>query len=240
MEKKWSEEAGSSEVATGGRFVHLKGVEERMITIEVVHDLICPWCRIGEHHLDAALAQRKDVPVEIRLHAYQLAPEVPPEGVDYKQHLARKFGNIDRLEQMHARLRSIGASLGISFNEIQRLPNTLRGHALISAVPSEAQVPLLRALQQAYFEDGQDLGSADVLVQAAVTAGLSPNAAQAALDGADIEAARRDAREMAQLGVTGVPTFIFNRRYQVVGAQPPEQLVRVIDMLSRPGSQALG
>lgn len=214
-----------------------------MITIDVVHDLICPWCRIGEHHLDAALAQRKSVPVQIRLHAYQLAPEVPPEGVDYRQHLLRKFGSLERLDQMQARLKSIGAPLGIIFNSIQRLPNTLRAHALLAAVPQETQIPLLRALQRAYFEDGEDLGSPDVLIKGAVTAGLSPAAARAALDGADMEAARADAREMAQLGVTGVPTFIFNRRYQVVGAQPPEQLVRVIDQLSaemtRTGPRAL-
>jgi predicted DsbA family dithiol-disulfide isomerase len=203
-----------------------------MITIDLVHDLICPWCRIGEHHLDAALAQRRSVPVRIRLHAFQLAPEVPVEGVDYREHLTRKFGSPERLEQAHARLKSIGAPLGIAFNSIQRLPNTLKAHAFLAAAGEEAQLPLLRALQKAYFEDGEDLGSPEVLVGAAVKAGLSAEAARAALDSADLEAARRDAREMSELGVTGVPAFIFNRRYQVVGAQPPELLVRAIDQLS--------
>ena len=208
-----------------------------MITIDLVHDLICPWCRVGEHHLDAALAQRPDAPVRVRLHAYQLAPEIPPEGADYKAHLLRKFGDPRRLDAVHEHLRNVARPLGIAFNNdrIQRLPNTLKGHAFLAAIPEAQQIPVLRALQKAYFEDGADLTSPEVLISAAVSAGLTRDEAQLALDNSDLEATRQDAREMLELGITGVPAFLFSndrgQRYAVSGAQPAEQLVRVIDAL---------
>jgi len=202
-----------------------------MITIDVVHDLICPWCRIGEHHLDAALSQWKGEAVSVRLHAYQLAPEIPAEGVDYREYLSRKFGGPDALRGAHERLEAVGRPLGITFHSdrIRRLPNTLRGHAMIAAVDERLRIPLLRALQRAYFEEGQDVGSTAVLAKIGESVGLTPEAAHSAAENADLDAARKDAREMLELGVTGVPAFIFDGRYQLVGAQPAEALVRVLD-----------
>jgi predicted DsbA family dithiol-disulfide isomerase len=205
-----------------------------MIVVDVVQDVICPWCRIGEHHLDTALAEWKGEPVEVRLHAFQLAPEVPPEGADYRQHLLRKFGDPSRLDAIHQHLDQIAKPLGVVFHQdrIHRLPYTLRAHAMIASVPRDRQRPLLHALQRAYFEEGLDVGSPAVLAQVGESIGLSPeDARHAAVDG-DIEAAREDAREMAEAGISGVPSFIFDGRYLITGAQQPQVLLQVLQRVA--------
>lgn len=206
-----------------------------MIAIDVVHDIICPWCRLGETYLDNALKEWKGEEVVVRLHAYQLAPEVPNEGVNHREHLTKKFGgNSARLDAAHARLTELGSAAGITFNfdRVERIPNTLRAHAMISTVPEALRRPLLHAMQKAYFEDGRDVGSPQVLADLGTSLGLSPEEAHKAAFDADPEAAREDAREMIELGITGVPTFIVNRRFQIVGAQQPAVILQALQRVA--------
>jgi predicted DsbA family dithiol-disulfide isomerase len=209
-----------------------------VITIDVVHDIICPWCRLGEAYLDKALSAWAGEPVEVRLHAFQLAPEVAPEGVNQREHLIKKFGgNSARLDAAHARLTEMGRGAGLTFHfdKVERLPNTLKAHAMISAVPLDKQRPLLHAMQKAYFEDGLDVGSTQVLADLGVSVGLSPDEAYRVASEADPAAAQEDVRDMIELGITGVPTFIVNRRYQIVGAQQPETILQALQRVSAEG-----
>jgi predicted DsbA family dithiol-disulfide isomerase len=204
-----------------------------MITINVVQDIVCPWCRVGEHNLQAALDRWTGEPVTVRLHPYMLSPETPPEGVGYREYLTRKFGAA-KLSAIFARLSALGDELGLPFNNdrIERLPNTARAHAMIAAVPDELQRPLLHAIQEAYFVEGRDVGSADVLAQIGQTVGLSAEVAREAAENSDQDAVLREYREALEGGITGVPTFIFNGRVPLVGAQPPDAILSIFSKLS--------
>ncbi|HVG05697.1 MAG TPA: DsbA family oxidoreductase, partial [Burkholderiaceae bacterium] len=198
-------------------------------SIDIVSDVVCPWCYIGKRKLEAALAQYgRDV--RVRWLAFQLNPDIPAGGVDRRGYLEKKFGGPERAKQIYARVKAAGDDVGIAFDfdRIVRQPNTIDAHRLIAWAqdvdPSSADA-FVERLFRAYFVDGIDIGSVDALAGVAGDAGFDASAARAWLDGdAGRAAIGAEERRSRELGVTGVPFFVFNQRLGVSGAQPPEVL----------------
>jgi predicted DsbA family dithiol-disulfide isomerase len=194
-------------------------------TIDVISDVVCPWCYIGKRHLEEALdSLPADVRPIVRWHPFQLNPDLPGAGVDRRSYLEQKFGGADRATQIYERVKAAGrqAGLALDFDAILRQPNTLDAHRLVAwAQGSGADTePLVEALFKAYFVEGRFIGDRAVLAAIAGECGLDAAAARALLDSelgaADITEMDRRTRQM---GITGVPFFVFNQRVGVSGAQ---------------------
>ncbi|PWR23595.1 DsbA family oxidoreductase [Zavarzinia compransoris] len=205
------------------------------IAIEIVSDAVCPWCWIGKRRLDRALAARPDLTVERVWRAYMLNPEMPAEGMDRDTYLAAKFG-ADRLPRLHEPLAAIGVEEAIPFDfkAIARMPSTLDAHRLVRWARSAGVQPqVVEDLFSRYFEQGQDIGDPAVLVAAARGAGMDGDLVADLLAGEqDVELIRREDTLARQIGITGVPTFIINGKWALVGAQPAEQWVEVLDRVA--------
>ncbi len=200
------------------------------VRVDVWHDTVCPWCRIGLHNLDTVVAASKDVRVEVVHHAFLLDPETPPGGRDFRAHLGAKFGGVDRLEPMFQRVSAAGAPYGVRFawDKVRVSPDTTTSHSLIAWAPVEKRVALVDAIHKAHFEDGLDIGDVEVLASLAQSTGLDAEAARVAMkDSARREATRGEALAAANQGITGVPHFVIGAQ-QLNGAQSPEALAAAI------------
>lgn len=199
--------------------------------IDVFHDTVCPWCRIGKRHLQLALESWDGEPVTVRFRSFFLNPDVPPEGYEFGPYMLTKGGGRMQLEDFFEAPRRMGAAAGLTFNfeAIEKAPNSLLSHRLIALAPRETQPTLLDALYAAYFEHGRDIGDLDTLVDIAATVGLDPATArdQLATD-AGTDAVLGDVAFARQAGISGVPFFIFNDKYAFSGAQPPATIGRVM------------
>ncbi len=209
------------------------------LNIDVISDVVCPWCYVGKRRLEDALAQwtrahpDQAVPV-VRWHPFQLNPDLDPAGMSRVDYVSNKFG--PRAASVYDRVTAVGASVGIPFNfaGIQRQPNTLKAHALIAvAQAGSEQDRLVQALFDAYFIDNLDLTDDEVLVGVATGAGILSERARQALDdqGLLAQVAQADAKARS-LGISGVPFFIVNGQYAVSGAQEPEQLLAAMAQAS--------
>ena len=207
------------------------------MTIDVISDVVCPWCFIGRRRLGMALAQygarEPGVRPVVSWHPFQLNPDLPREGVDRKSYLETKFGGPQRAAEIYARVRAAGLTVGIdfAFERILRQPNTRDAHRLIAWAQARGDAEdLVEGLFRAYFLEGRNIGERDVLAAVAGDAGQGADAARDYLEsdaGADtVDAMDRRVRE---LGVTGVPFFIFDGRAGVSGAQEPQTLVAAMD-----------
>lgn len=196
-----------------------------MLTIDVISDVICPWCFIGKRRLEKALGLLGQ-PVSVRWHPFQLNPDMPSEGIDRKSYRIKKFGSWERSQELDAQVATAGQGEGIVFNfdRMTNTPNTIDAHRVIWLAGERGlQDAVVEALFQAYFTDGRDLSDRTTLTAIAVSAGLD----QAEVDdlltgdtGLDIVRARE--QEARRLGVSGVPFFVVNGRLSLSGAQPPE------------------
>lgn len=205
-----------------------------MIQIDLFSDVICPWCFIGKRRLEKAMAARPDQPVTIQWRAFQLNPDMPRDGMLRQHYVEAKFGGPERARQIYANIAEAGRSVGLdfAFEKIRRTPNTVRAHRLIHWATQQAKAdPLVENLFRAYFFDGRDIGATAVLVEIAEETGLDGAAAT------DYLASESGQREVAaesryayENGITGVPCFIFNRRYAVAGAQEPEAFFPLFDL----------
>jgi len=205
--------------------------ESDALTIDVVSDVVCPWCYLGEKRLEAALAEEPQ-PVSVRWRPYQLDPTIPEGGIDRAEYMERKFGRDGRLKAVHDQLVRLGAEVGISFafDRIERAPNTLDAHRLIRwAASAGAQGAVVDRLFRAYFAEGRDVGDRAVLLDIAAASGLDPDLVERLLsEDADSDAVRSEIAEAQTLGVTGVPFFIFAGRVGVPGAQDVSLLRRAM------------
>jgi predicted DsbA family dithiol-disulfide isomerase len=205
------------------------------LAIDVVSDVVCPWCFIGKRRLEGALAlyaraQPDAPPPIVTWRPFQLNPGLPAEGMPRDEYVARKFGA--RGGAVYDRVAMIGREVGIAFafDRIARQPNTLAAHSLIALAGAHGKQDAVKeALLRAYFLDGVDLTARENLVAVATGAGLDRAAVEAQLD----DAAARDAvaaedAHARELGIEGVPFFIFNRRLAVSGAQPAEMLLEAM------------
>ena len=193
--------------------------------IEVASDVVCPWCYIGKRRLERALALLKDLDVELRWLPFQLNPGMPKEGMPRAEYRKAKFGSLERSRELDARVIAEGKGEGIdfAFDRIERTPNTSAAHQLIAAAPDQNSV--VNALFRAYFEEGKDIGDPAVLAQIAEHSGVSDWPDQAR----DVSRLEEEVRAM---GITAVPTFIFERKTGIAGAYPPEQLAAAIRQAS--------
>ena len=206
------------------------------LSIDIVSDVVCPWCYIGKRRLEAALARREPNAQPMpRWLAFQLNPDIPAGGVDRRSYLEQKFGGRARAQEIYARIEAAGREVGIAFDfaRIERQPNTVDAHRLLAWAQDTDPVAadaLVERLFRAYFIEGVNIGDIDSLATLAGDAGFDAIGARAWLVSdagrAAIAAEEQRARE---LGVTGVPFFVFNQRLAVSGAQPPEVLLDAME-----------
>ena len=206
------------------------------IRIDIVSDVICPWCFLGKRRLDLALKMVPEIPFEIVFRPFQLDPTIPDGGVDRRERLAAKFGGVDRVRATEERLVELGREIGVAFHwdEVRRSPNTLDAHRLIRwATEAGVGAAMADRLFEMYFSEGRDIGDAAVLVEAAGELGLDTGLVAERL-GSEIDAdsIREEVEEAQRIGVTGVPCFILDRRYAVMGAQEVEVLADAFKQLA--------
>ncbi|PBC04744.1 DsbA family protein [Mesorhizobium sp. WSM3860] len=207
---------------------------ENSITIDVVSDVVCPWCFIGQKRLDRAIAAAGDVDVHVRWRPFQLDPTIPQGGMDRREYMLGKFGSEERIRQIHARIEPLGEAEGIhfAFGAIQFAPNTLDAHRVIRwAGPAgeDVQNRLVRRLFQLNFEEGANLGDHAVLADAAREAGMDASVVETLLPtDADVEAVRNEIATASRMGITGVPCFLLEGKYAVMGAQHADTLADAI------------
>jgi predicted DsbA family dithiol-disulfide isomerase len=204
--------------------------------IDIYSDIVCPWCYLGKRRFELAMAARPQYEPRVTWRPFELNPELPVEGVDRAAYLAAKIGSPKRVAEAHAELERQGKACGIEFrfDLIERMPNTRRSHLLMGhAARSGRQTLVMDRVMRAYFEEGCDIGDIEVLVKLGVEAGLAEHESRSTL----ILRAGHDAviaaeRHAAVLGITGVPTFIFDGQYTISGAQEVGTLARVLDQVA--------
>ena len=205
----------------------------KRVVIDVVSDVVCPWCYVGKHRLEAALALRPDVETEIHWRPYFLDPRVPREGMARVDYLSRKFGSDERIRPAHERLSRLGREEGIEFHfeRITWQPNTLDAHRLIGwAEEAGRAAPVVEKIFSLFFTEGADLSKRETLLLAAQAGGLDVEGVRRDLAGErDVAAVEKAATSAAEHGISGVPFFIFNNRFAVAGAQPPDMLAEAMD-----------
>jgi len=202
------------------------------LVIDIVSDVVCPWCYVGKKHIEKALANMPDIDAVVRWHPFQLDPSIPAEGYDRKAYMAKKFGDGGQLKAAHERLEALGNSNGIAFqfDAISRSPNTLDAHRLIRwADEAGVQDAVVSSLFQSYFEEGLDIGDSSILAFIAGKAGMDSDLVAARLEtDMDVESIRSEIAEAGRIGVSGVPFFILAQKLAVSGAQPSEVLMDAI------------
>lgn len=211
-----------------------------MVKLDIISDPICPWCYIGKANLNAALAQFPDHPFTIEWHPFQLNPEMPAGGMDRKTYLETKFGGKAAAAKAYAPVvaHAEKAGLTINFEAMQVTPNTIDAHRLIHWAGIEArQLLVVDLLFKAYFVEGRDIGShevlADIADMAEMDAGLITRLLASDADIADIRARDAHSRDM---GISAVPTFVVANQHAVPGAQPTDLWVKVIgDIIAQIG-----
>jgi predicted DsbA family dithiol-disulfide isomerase len=198
--------------------------------IDVISDVICPWCFLGKRRLDKALAMVPDLEAEVNFRPFFLDPTIPTKGLDRQQYMLAKFG-AERLKTIHDPLIKAGQEEGISygFDQITRTPSSLNAHRLLRwSHQIGSQRTVAEALFMAYWCWGQDVSDIEVLKTIAIVNGLNgPEIAEELATDRDKKEVLDEAQMAQQIGVTGVPTFVVNRKYGVTGAQSSESLVQL-------------
>jgi predicted DsbA family dithiol-disulfide isomerase len=203
------------------------------LTIDVVSDVVCPWCFIGKRRLEKAIASRPDLEVQVRFHPYFLNDWVPREGISRTEYLTTKFGSPDRYNKNVPRVVAAAESEGLTYapDKIQRQPNTIDCHRLILWADRAGQAPRMKQrLMDLYFTEGGDLTDREVLVRAAADCGLDATEVRELLaSDTDVDTVTQAAESAKAAGIDGVPMFIFNGALAVSGAQSPEYLVSAME-----------
>ena len=210
--------------------------------IDFVSDVACPWCAVGLFSLEEALRRiGPQLQVELRFQPFELNPQMPPEGEDTVEHLARKYGaSPERLAATRETLRQRGAEVGFTFGDRPRIWNTFDAHRLLHWAglegPEGHQRELKHALLAAYHTQAQNPGAAEVLLQLCAEVGLDVTRARAILDSGEYaEEVREAERHWQSLGIQAVPSVIINERHLIQGGQPPEAFERALRQLAAAG-----
>ncbi len=203
-----------------------------MVQLDIISDVICPWCYIGKARFDRALAGADGNPFDIRWRIFQLNPDMPSEGMDRKAYLEAKFGGPEGAKRVYGAIAEAAEAdgLDIRFDLIDRTPNTMDAHRLIRwAASAGVQPQVVSQLFVRYFERGEDISDRDVLLEVAESAGMERDVVERLLSGdADLTELTREDTMARDMGVTGVPTFIIGNRYVLQGAQDTETWTKVI------------
>jgi predicted DsbA family dithiol-disulfide isomerase len=216
--------------------------DQQPVRIDVVSDVVCPWCFIGKHRLEQAIAMNPDIPVEVHWRPYFLNDWIPREGIARADYLTAKFGSPERYAGIAQRVAAAAAEEGLVYaiDKIARQPNTTDAHRLIRwAAGIGKAAEMKQRLMDLYFTEGADLSNAAVLVQAAADVGLDPEDVRAALaSDQDVEQVGQDVQEAKEAGIEGVPCFIFGGKFAVSGAQPAEYLAEAIERAAQANRDA--
>lgn len=204
------------------------------LTIDIVSDVVCPWCVVGYKRLQKALAKFPDLDVQVAWHPFELNPGMPEEGQDLTEHIAEKYGSTpEESESNRAYLAEIGRSLDftIKFEDGARIVNTFKAHQLLHWAGLQGkQTELDMALFEAYFSDNKNVNDIGVLLDAVEQAGLDRTEAGKVLEDQRFAAVVREKEQYwLSQGVRAVPTMVFNGRYAVSGAREPDELAEVIE-----------
>ena len=206
------------------------------LQIDIVSDVVCPWCYIGKRRIENALALASDIPVHINWRPFFLNPWVPPEGISRDEYLTAKFGSPEAYKGIAGRVVAAASEEGLEYRPelVRRQPNTTDCHRLIHWAEAKGRsAEMKQRLMELYFRDGGDLTDVNVLVQAAADCGLDAEDVRRRLStDEDVALISGQAKEAADKGISGVPTFVFAQKYAVSGAQPPDQLARAIRQVS--------
>lgn len=204
------------------------------IKVDVVSDVVCPWCYIGQKRLEKAIAWQSDLEVDLRWRPYQLDSSIPPEGLDRKAYMLAKFGSEQKLRDIHDHIVPLGEAEGIDFHfsDIRKSPNTLDAHRVIRWAASQGEViqhSVVRTLFSAFFEQGEDISDHTVLARIAGENGMDQAVVSTLLaSDADKDEVRAEIEQARQMGITGVPCFLLEGRYAIVGAQDADVLANAI------------
>ena len=210
---------------------------QQPVRIDVVSDVVCPWCFIGKRRLEKALTLKPDIAVEVHWHPYFLNDWIPREGIARAEYLTTKFGSPERYKGIAQRVMAAAAAEGLDYavDKISRQPNTLDAHRLIRWAGGIGKAAEMKQrLMELYFTEGADLTNRAVLVQAAVDVGLdAEDVAEALASDQDVAEVEQEAQSAKEAGIEGVPMFIFGGRFAVSGAQAPEYLAEAIERLAQ-------
>ena len=211
------------------------------INIEVVSDHVCPWCYVGKRRLEAAIAQRPELDIEVKWQPFQLSPEMPREGRRRVEHYREIFGK-ERAEIIMGSMKDTGIDEGIEFgNDPEAMsPNTLSAHVLMLWAREDESInanEVAEKLFHAHHVDCEDIGDHAVLLRIAREVGMDDaGLAEKLLAGADEDKVVEMIRESTARGITGVPFFIIDGRYGLSGAQPADALVEALDQIAAEGT----
>jgi len=206
------------------------------LKIDIVSDVVCPWCYIGKKRIEDALALASDVPVEVHWRPFFLNNWVPREGISRDEYLTAKFGSPEAYKGIAGRVVDAASEEGLSYHPelVKRQPNTIDCHRLIhwaEAIGKAAEMK--QRLMELYFRDGGDLTDVNTLVQAASDVGLDADDVRKRLaTDEDVDLISGQAQEASDKGISGVPTFVFAQKYAVSGAQAADLLARAIRQVS--------
>jgi predicted DsbA family dithiol-disulfide isomerase len=217
------------------------------VDIEIFSDVVCPWCWIGEQKLLTAVSgftTETGEPINVRWRAFQLDPSATSEGIPLVQWLGRRYGGEENAKRMFTQVTGVAAEVGLTMNFDRAISaNTLDAHRLIwwAGLNGADQRPMVEALHKAHFTDGLDVGSLDTLVSVAAGLGHDPAVVREYLESpGGLEEVQIELATGRDLGITGVPTFIFAKKYAISGAQDPATLREVLDeVLRREGRSPL-
>jgi predicted DsbA family dithiol-disulfide isomerase len=212
------------------------------VRIDVVSDVVCPWCFIGKHRLEEALKLKPDIAVEVHWRPYFLNDWIPREGISREEYLTKKFGSVERYKGIAQRVGAAAAAEGLVYavDKMKRQPNTLDCHRLIHWAETIGKAAEMKQkLMDLYFTQGADLTDRETLVKAAADVGLDADTARADL-GTDKDVAHieQEAQSAKETGIEGVPCFIFGGKFAVSGAQAPEYLAEAIERLASAAQDA--
>ncbi len=204
------------------------------LSVEVVHDLVCPWCYLGVRRLLRTLRRRPDLLVDLVWRPFLLNPDMPRGGMARADYVIRKFGGDERARRLYGSIAELGRGEGLAFrfDRIRRTPSSVDAHRLVRwAAGFGRAVVVVEALFAAHFTEGQEIGDARVLAAVAGSCGLDPAAARAFLLGSEeVEAIHAENLRAHRLGINGVPCFVVSGRHAIAGAQEPEVIERLLDV----------
>jgi predicted DsbA family dithiol-disulfide isomerase len=210
---------------------------QQPVRIDVVSDVVCPWCFIGKHRLEEALKLKPGIPVEVHWRPYFLNDWIPREGISREQYLTTKFGSPERYKDIAGRVSQAASAEGLTYamDKISRQPNTTDSHRLIHWADKIGKAAEMKQkLMDLYFTQGADLTDRETLVKAAADVGLPADGVRADLaSDRDVAEIEREATAAKEAGIQGVPCFIFGRKFAVSGAQAPEHLAQAIERVAQ-------
>lgn len=209
-----------------------------IIKIDVVSDVVCPWCYIGKRRLESAIQNVSDeFDFEVQYLPFELNSQMPPSGADNKQYLSKKFGSEDRYHQIIKQVSDVAATEGLSFNFDKQsiAPNTRKAHAMIGIASMQGkQLALVEALFKAYFTEGVNLSDDANLIKLGESVGLTRGEIESAINNPTmLSQIEKQEDQLHQLGVSGVPFYIINNKYGVSGAQTSEVFINAFREISK-------